>query len=568
VAIMPKTYSNRRLPGAMTLVEILLAMAIMAVVFAAIVPQLRSLQNSWASKRANAASIQNGRVLIDHLTRYLQQAVRITAVSGAGVTDGYIEFEDSDGNTMRYDIAADNYVEFGYVGNLASLAGPVSSLQFTCYDAYDFNTPTTDVNAIRLVKVETNLVNTDSLASDKTFTGQAYLRANANNPDVVKGPPFEFDTKKGKQPALVSINKKQYLCAYAGDKDDGTAIVLTVDKQTWEITKETSFEFDSNKGKSPALSEINSKHYLCAYSGGPEKDHGWAVVLNVDKHGQTWKITKETSFEFETNEAKDPDLSQIDNTHYLCAYSGGPVKDQGWAVVLNVDKQGQTWEITKETPVEFDAMKGKTPVLSQIDNDNYLCAYTGDKDDGTAVVLTVNTGTWQITKQTPFEFDSGKGKTPALSKIDDTHYLCAYSGGPEKDHGWAVVLTVDDETWEITKETPFEFDAKKAKSPALCKVDFLPPGISNRSDYLCVYSGDKDRGQAIILKVNEDTWTITKSNPADIDEVGYYEFEGDKAKLPALCGVDSTHYLCAYSGGPEKDHGWAVVLDVDPPVLP
>ncbi len=171
----------------LTLLEMVIAMAIMVIVFAAIVPQLRVILNSWDSKAGAAETIQNGRVLIDHLNRNLSAAVQISAVSGSAETDGYIEFEDNDGNTLRYDIADNNYVEFGIVGDLNDLAGPASQLQFTCYDACDLDTPITDVDDIRFVKVETTLTNSAVLGQDKTFTAQAYLRANSSSGGGVPG---------------------------------------------------------------------------------------------------------------------------------------------------------------------------------------------------------------------------------------------------------------------------------------------------------------------------------------------------------------------------------------------
>ena len=58
-----------------------------------------------------------------------------------------------------------------------------------------------------------------------------------------------------------------------------------------------------------------------------------------------------------------------------------------------------------------------------------------------AIVLTVDLTTWNITKNTPFEFDADRGKAPAVTKIDATHYLCAYQG--KDDDGWAVLLSTD-----------------------------------------------------------------------------------------------------------------------------
>lgn len=173
---------------AITLLETVIALAIMTIVFAAVLPQFRAINNSWGSKQGNAEALQNGRVLIDHINRNLSKAVKITSVSDSAETNGYIEFQDNDGNTLRYDIGANSYVEFGPFGDLSDLAGPVSKLQFTCYDACDLDTalsPITDVNVIRTVKVEATVTNSASLGKDKAFTTWVYLRTNANTDGLV-----------------------------------------------------------------------------------------------------------------------------------------------------------------------------------------------------------------------------------------------------------------------------------------------------------------------------------------------------------------------------------------------
>ncbi|MHC4533139.1 MAG: PilW family protein, partial [Planctomycetota bacterium] len=145
-----------RLSKAMTLLETIIAMALMAIIFAALVPQFRLINNSWDSKVGASETLQNGRVLINHLNHNLSKASRITAVSDSSETNGYIEFIDNDANNVRYDVnSTTDYVEFGLIGSPSDLAGPVSQLQFTCYDAYDLDTPITDINSIRNVKVET-----------------------------------------------------------------------------------------------------------------------------------------------------------------------------------------------------------------------------------------------------------------------------------------------------------------------------------------------------------------------------------------------------------------------------
>lgn len=153
-----------------------MALTIISIVFAAVLPQFRLINNSWDSRRGSADALQNGRVMIDHINRNLSKAAAIISVSDPCETNGYIEFEDNDGNSLRYEIDAGNYIEFGPVGNLSDLAGPVSSLQFACYDDNDFSTSITDGNYIRLVNVQAVLPNSASLGKDKAFTTSVYLR--------------------------------------------------------------------------------------------------------------------------------------------------------------------------------------------------------------------------------------------------------------------------------------------------------------------------------------------------------------------------------------------------------
>jgi type II secretory pathway pseudopilin PulG len=570
-----KHHNKLRFCAGMTMLEIVIALALMVVVFSAVLPQFKNIQNTWAAREGNAVVIQNGRVLIDYLNRRLSEARKITAVSADSDIEGFIEFEDNTGSVMRFDVGPNGYVRYGPVDSLSDLAGPVNRLQFTCYDAYDLDTPTIETGYVRNITVEATFLNPAPLGQNRTFTTSTYLYSNWYDSDFMLNEPFEYDDVKAKSPFLIDMTGNRYLCAYTGNGDDGWAVVLITDPSTWEVTMSTPFEFDTLKGKEPVLSKIDNKHYLCAYAG--DSDDGWAVVLTISPG--SWTISKETPFEFETVKGKEPVLSKIDDEHYLCAYKGDT--DKGWAVVLTVDNS--TWNITKETPFKFDTVKCKTPALSKIDDEHYLCVYAGDGDDGWAKVLTVDNSTWDITVESALEFDTLKGKTASLSKIDNEHYLCAYSG--DHDHGWAVVLTVDNGTWNITKETPFEFETKKGKTPVLAQINYLPPGISNRIDFLCVYAGDKDHGYVTTLKVNESNWEITKGNPLDYEDTDGDEFmfEDDKAKSPVLCTIDNTRFLCAISGGPpvrrikgqkrkkgghSKDHGWALVFDVAAPLEP
>ena len=147
-------------------------------------------------------AIQNGRVLMDHMHRTLAKATQVTSVSSASTSSGYIEFVDNNSTTFRYQIGTNNYVEFGEVGSLATLAGPVTQLQFTCYADNELSTAITDMNSIRYVKVASTVTNAAAEGTNRVFTTSAYLRTNGlpgSYDTVSQGTAYEFDSRKGRQ---------------------------------------------------------------------------------------------------------------------------------------------------------------------------------------------------------------------------------------------------------------------------------------------------------------------------------------------------------------------------------
>ncbi len=159
-----------------TLVEMVVAISMMTVVLSAILPLLASIRNSWDTRQADAEALQNGRVLTDHIQRHLATASVITDVSLASDETGYIEFTDADGISRRYQIGPNGYVQYGAVGDLADLAGPVSKLQFTCHSLEAPDVSTTDTESIRLVDLSVTFTSTGQLSSDKTMASSVYLR--------------------------------------------------------------------------------------------------------------------------------------------------------------------------------------------------------------------------------------------------------------------------------------------------------------------------------------------------------------------------------------------------------
>jgi hypothetical protein len=220
-------------------------MVLITIIFAAVLPQFTIMFNSWDSKQGAAEAIQNGRVLMDHISRNLSEAKRITAVSGSTVTKGYIQFVDNNNLNDRYDIAsADNYVEYGVVGSLSELAGPVSSFTFACYDACDNPlSPVTDTNAVRIVEVNATFTNSASHGQPKTFTTWVYLRTNGQ-----KGGCWQ-DQDVGTPAATGSAS-------YLSSSDAWTVIGSGAD--IWGTSDGFHYAYEPLSGDGQIVAEVNS----------------------------------------------------------------------------------------------------------------------------------------------------------------------------------------------------------------------------------------------------------------------------------------------------------------------
>lgn len=83
-------FSNKR--RAFTLIEILLTVAVSALLMAAIIPFIRSVNDIWTVSSSKTEILQNGRSALEAVTRYIRQASRITNIPGS--SGNYIKMRD------------------------------------------------------------------------------------------------------------------------------------------------------------------------------------------------------------------------------------------------------------------------------------------------------------------------------------------------------------------------------------------------------------------------------------------------------------------------------------------
>jgi hypothetical protein len=283
----------------------------MAIVFAVLLPQIRSIQNSWDSRAGSAETVQHGRVLTEHIRHNLSKAARITEVSESSETNGYIEFEDSAADTLRYDIAADNYVEFGQIGSLDDLAGPVSELVFTCYDGNDLTTAITDGNDIRLINVQATLTNASAAGRDLTVKTSVYLRTGPLPGEVVdpnlvlwlkldesSGSTAADSSGNGNDGTLTNMNPLQdWVTGHLGnalDFDGGNDYVDCGSGETLDITDDITIALWVNARSFSYPDLVTKGDYTMAYSLWLRESQTARFAINADYFTTTSTLSADT----------------------------------------------------------------------------------------------------------------------------------------------------------------------------------------------------------------------------------------------------------------------------------
>ena len=128
-----KNYVKHR--KAFTLVELILASAMTAILVVALVGIVYNSYRNWKLGGGRATLLQDGRAVMEQMTRIIRQAKGFSSVSLSTDQAGEITFTDAAGVVQQFRRnASTNEIEYGQPGSLSALAGSVSGLVFTCYD--------------------------------------------------------------------------------------------------------------------------------------------------------------------------------------------------------------------------------------------------------------------------------------------------------------------------------------------------------------------------------------------------------------------------------------------------
>ena len=158
-----------------SLLELLVAAALMASIVTAATMVLRSTQTSWTMHTADQQNLEAAYATLRHITRGVRQAESVTAISTAGDLSGSLTVLLASGQSVIWDHSG-TQVNYGATTPSSLLANGVSELSFVGYKADGVTTTTVpaDVQSVVCtVKVPLQRTSTPT----RTLSSRVWLRA-------------------------------------------------------------------------------------------------------------------------------------------------------------------------------------------------------------------------------------------------------------------------------------------------------------------------------------------------------------------------------------------------------
>ncbi|QDS99360.1 PulJ/GspJ family protein [Adhaeretor mobilis] len=161
-----------------SLLELSIAMAMMAALSTASMVVLRTSQTSWNRHREDHQRTQGAAAIVRHIVRNVRQATAVTAISAPADTSGTLSLLQLDGSVLVWDHDNINdQVNFGETtaGNL--FANHVTQLKFVGYKV-DGTTPTEETDLIHIIECSvTYELNRPAGTTTQVLTSRAWVRS-------------------------------------------------------------------------------------------------------------------------------------------------------------------------------------------------------------------------------------------------------------------------------------------------------------------------------------------------------------------------------------------------------
>ena len=163
--------------GGFSLLEMMVATAIMATLMTTMVVVIRSGYAVWNAQEQDIAISDSGNAVLRHFVRELRQATAVTAISAPSSTTGSLSILTASGGTKSWSFNSGQLqVMFNNGTSTQVLAPSINELTFVGYEA-DGVTATTVVDEIQVVKCMVKVTLTQGGGQTRTVACRAWVRS-------------------------------------------------------------------------------------------------------------------------------------------------------------------------------------------------------------------------------------------------------------------------------------------------------------------------------------------------------------------------------------------------------
>lgn len=161
----------------MTLLELVIASSMMAVLLTAVTLVLRTSRQAWEAHEGDYTRLEGLHATLRHIVRQVRQADAVTAISAAGDNSGALTLAMPDGSKVAWDHdGATNTVKCGVTTADQLLATSITGLNIVGYKA-DGVTATAVPSEIQNLKVSVTVQLPREVNATRTYSSWAWIRS-------------------------------------------------------------------------------------------------------------------------------------------------------------------------------------------------------------------------------------------------------------------------------------------------------------------------------------------------------------------------------------------------------
>jgi hypothetical protein len=246
--------------------------------------------------------------------------------------------------------------------------------------------------------------------------------------------------------AVAPLSTTKFVIAYSdgGNASDGTAIVGTVSGGTIAFSG-ADLAFNAAATDQIAIAALGTSKFVVVYRN-IANTKGTAIVGTVS--GST--ITFGTAVEFSTGAVASPSVTNLDNTHFVVAYTDIATSSVGVAVVGTVT--GST-TLSFGSKFAINSASATGISIASVSATKFVAAFDDGANSNQGVFLVGAVSGTDITTGSKSFFNAGQTFGDSIAALSSTRVVVAFGNGA--GHGMACIGTISGSS--ITAGTAFTF---------------------------------------------------------------------------------------------------------------